>query len=225
MARFARAARHRDRQRGQPRPADRVARTRARRGRRRAPARRARPARRRAAAARAHDRHAQARPAGAARRRRATPRRLLAEALAHRRARRRPSCASWRTGSCPRSSPAAGCAPASTRSCRGSTFPVEVDVSSERLPRGHRGQRVLHRRRGAHERRQARPGDAGRGERPRVDDGVLDARGARRRSRRRGSRGPRPRRLADRVDALGGRLRIESSGGTTLTARLPLPIR
>ena len=82
-------------------------------------ARGARPARRRPAAARAHDRDAQARAAGAPRRRRHADA-LLAEAL-DTPSRATPSCASWRTGSCRRCSTTAGCTPASTRSRRDST--------------------------------------------------------------------------------------------------------
>ena len=40
-------------------------------------------------------------------------------------------------------------------------LPVDLDVSRGSAACGHRGQRVLHRRRGAHQRRQARSGDAG----------------------------------------------------------------
>ena len=216
-----RTARHRDRQRRQPRPAHRVAGAPAHRGRRRAPARRARPARRRAAAAGAHDRHAEARAAGAPRGRRKAES-LVAEALEH-----------AEQGNAELRELAHGILPAVLT--RGGLragvdaivarldLPVDVDVPSERFAAGDRGERVLHRGRGAHQRRQARA------RRPRRGHGVGRGRDAARRVRDDGIGGADPDGhglvgIADRVTALGGRLEIESppGGGTLLTAELPL---
>ena len=74
---------------------------------------------------------------------------------------RPPRCASWRTGSCRRCSPTAGCAPASTRFASRLGPPRRARRVEGAAACGHRGQRVLHRRRGADQRGQARPGDAG----------------------------------------------------------------
>ena len=151
-------------------------------------------------------------------RRRCSPRRSAP------RSRRWSRCASSRTGCCPRCSPEAGCAPAWTRSCRGSTSPSTPRRRGRAGGAGHRGQRVLHRRRRAHERRQARAGDGGRPCGRRSTAGSCSSRSA-----TTGSAAPIPSGhglvgLADRVAALGGELRIESPQreGTRLAARLPL---
>ena len=96
------AARHGDRERRQPRSAHRIPRPRAHRRRRGAPTGRPRPPRRCPAAPRPHDRHAEARAAGAPRgrrsaRSRSSPRRSITPSRAT------PSCASWPTGSSRRS--------------------------------------------------------------------------------------------------------------------------
>ena len=87
-----------------------------------------------------------------------------------------------------------------------------------------RGGRLLRRLRSAHERGQVRPGDAREGARL----ARLRRRADRRRRRRRRRCGARPRPglrgLADRVEALGGHLEIDSpaGAGTTLRASIPL---
>ena len=107
--------------------------------------------------------------------------------------------------------------PPSAGACRGGRAGRAV------RPR-RRGRGLLHRLRGPHQRRQARPRDQDRAQR-------RAARPAARRLRRRRRRRRRDRRrraracdgLSDRVAALGGTLRIESDpgAGTTLTAELP----
>ena len=87
-----------------------------------------------------------------------------------------------------------------------------------------RDRRLLHRRRGAHQRREVRPRD--RGERRGAPDGrPRDDRDQRRRGRRRRPRTPAPglRGLGDRVAALEGSLAVDSppGGGTRLVAELP----
>jgi hypothetical protein len=80
---------------------------------------------------------------------------LVGEALRTRR-KAASSCASSRTAFCPQSSPAAACARASTHSLRGSISRSRC-LSPPAGSRRSRGERVLHRGRGAHQRRQARP--------------------------------------------------------------------
>ena len=100
-----------------------------------------------------------------------------------------------------------------------------VRVLRRAAARSRRGRRLLRRGRGADQRRQVRAGERGlRGprarERPRAD------RGARRRRRRRGA-GPGTglRGLADRVEALGGWLEIDSPAGAGTTLRAKIPVR
>ncbi len=103
-------------------------------------------------------------------------------------------------------------------------IPVAVDVDlPHRASAAQRGDRLLRRRRGADQRRQARPGH------PRVADRRVPGRPARRRGARQ-----RPRRrarapaigisgLRDRVRAVDGDLHLSSppGGGTTLRVELP----
>jgi PAS domain S-box-containing protein len=135
-----------------------ASRARARCGGRRAPARRAGSARRRPAAAGAHDRVAQARAAGTPRgprRRGGAPGRGARERGAG--DRRAARALAW-------DSALAADRPRAARRRRG----VRVATRSPRRRRGldraaacgPRGQRILHRRRGAHQRHQARPRDA-----------------------------------------------------------------
>ena len=187
-------------------------------------ARGARPARRRAAAARAHDRDAQARPAGAPAQRTRDAAALVGEALGHAE-RSNAELRELAHGILPavltRGGLRAGVdavvarlRPARSRStCR-----------RERFPADDRGERVLHRRRGAHQRRQA----CARHSAPR-SRAPFTTRMLRLEIRDDGIGGADPDGhglvgMSDRVTALGGRLRIESpaGGGTLVAASLPL---
>ena len=125
------------------------------RRRRAAPAARAQPARRRPAAARRGD-AAPARGAGEARggpgdRGQAAPGRRPASSTPGSR-----SCASSHAGSIPARSPSTACAGRSSRSQERLPLPVEVTVTGRAARPARRGDRVLHRLRGAEQRRQAR---------------------------------------------------------------------
>ena len=199
------------------------------RGRRRrgAPARRARPARRRAAAPRPHDRHAEA---GAA------------QALQAPRGRRRPALVSGGARPCASSAMdelrelAHGILPTvltTRRAARGSRGAGLADARAgrDRRVRGPaasrgRGDRVLRRRRGADQRRQARA----RRQRATVHGARSRTARCTSRSATTASAAPGPSGsglvgLADRLAALDGRLRVESpaGGGTLVAATIPLP--
>ena len=136
---------------------------------------------------------------------------------------RRPRCASWRTGSCPRCSTHGGLRAGVDAFASRLDLPVDLDVCAERLPADIEASAyfivaealtnvVKHARATRAIVRAA------------VEDGVLALE-----VRDDGVGGADPEGhglmgIADRVDALGGRLRIESvSGdGTVLAARLPL---
>ena len=204
--RRAGAARARDR-RGAAGRGPRLARAHPRGGRPRAARDRAQPARRRPAAVRL----GRAAAAGLAGRRTATSRGRA------RRARRAcsascepgsPSCATSRTASIPRSSATAG----SPTRCPASPTAPPCRSSSSRparrtAPDRRRGRRLLHRLRGAHERRQVRPRDPRVGQR-RAARRPARRRGRRRRRRRRGRRTPAP---VSRASATGSRPSTERS--------------
>ena len=106
-------------------------------------------------------------------------------------------------------------------------IPVELARASGRPTAGiRRSGGVLPRRRGDHERREVRASDTRKRCR-RTIKRVCDGGRARRRNRRRGRAVPGSGLvgLADRVEALGGRLHIESppGQGTQLTAEIPVP--
>ena len=104
-------------------------------------------------------------------------------------------------------------------------LPVASRCPGRAAPGRDRGQRVLHRGRGADQRDQALARHARRGQGIAWRTGCF-GRGPRRRSRRCRSRsGHGLVGMADRVTALGGRLSVESpaGGGTLVTATLPLP--
>ncbi len=115
-----------------------------------------------------------------------------------------------------------GLAPALAALARRASVPVALTVYRERLPARSRGDGLLRRRRGARQRRQARKRHPvtievtranGRVEIDVTDDGVggADAGGA-------GLRG-----LRDRVEALDGRLRVESPSGEGTRVRAAIP--
>ena len=104
-------------------------------------------------------------------------------------------------------------------------FPVGIDVSRRALRAAGRGRRLLPRLRGADERRQVRRADGGE-RHGRARRGPPHGRDRR---RRRGGADPASgtglRGLADRVEALGGRLRIDSPPGAGTRIRAELPLR
>ena len=136
------------------------------------------------------------------------------------------SCATSRAASTRRCSPATGSASRSSRSRRARPVPVALDVDARatRLPGAGRGRRLLRRHREPREHGEARAGDERDASTSRaaaasvvvevVDDGVggADPEGGS------GLRG-----LADRVEALGGRLRVwtPAGGGTRVRAEIP----
>ena len=105
------------------------------------------------------------------------------------------------------------------------SIPVELAATlDERLPDAGRGRRLLHRRRGAHERLQARPGVArSRAREPRRRQRA--GRGGRRRRRRRRPRSAAPACAASATASRRSAARSSSSSpsgvGTTLSARIP----
>ena len=104
-------------------------------------------------------------------------------------------------------------------------MPVTLDVRRDELPEHDRARRVLHRQRVADERAQVRRrASAVRIRVAREDDALLveiadDGCGGADAAAGTGLRG-----LADRIDALGGRLEVDSppGAGTRVSARLPL---
>ena len=222
---FADLAAQAHRQRAGARGAGRLARPHRRGQRRRAPAAGAQPARRRAAAARGDLAHRA--PGGAPRTDDPDAARDARRRRRRARAARWRSCASWRAGCIPPCSPTTACAPAIEALADRAPLPVAVDVPlDERLPETGRGRGLLRRVRGADQRGQVRAGLRG-----------ARARRAHRRPRAwsrssttasaapttRGGSGLRG--LADRVEALGGRLVVSSpaGAGTTVRAELPVP--
>ena len=225
MAQFARAARHRDRQRRQPRPAHSLAGAPGHRGRRGPPPRGARPARRRTAAAGAHHRHAQARPAGAPSEGPDDAESLVAEALEHAEQsnaelrelahgilpavltrgglRGRASTRSWRGSTCrsTSSSRPSGCRPTSRPAPTSSSPRRSPTSSSTRMP--------------------SAPACGAS-----VEDGDAPGRGPRRRHRRRATATARTARPGQTAwPFCDGQLRVESpaDGGTLVVADIPVP--
>ena len=140
------------------------------------------------------------------------------------------SCASWPAASTRRSSPRAGWLPALKVLARRSAVPVELDVRVARPVAGaDRGRRLLRGRRGADQRRQARPGLDRHGHRryrhpPTVPTCCVvevrdDGRGGAELALGTGLLG-----LKDRVEALGGAITVESPRGQGTTLRVTLPI-
>ena len=104
-------------------------------------------------------------------------------------------------------------------------LPVELDVADERLPEPGGGRGLLRRGRGADQRGQVRPRHAVRVHVGR-DERLGQHRGGRRRRRRRhASGGSGLRGLADRVEALGGRLELDSPAGAGTRLRAEIPCR
>ena len=121
--------------------------------------------------------------------------------------------------------PSAASRGARRRSRGAAACPVEVDVADPRLPAAIEAARVLRRLGGARERRQARRRHARRACASSSAAGTLVRRGRRRRRRRRrpGARARGLRGLADRVEALDGRLRRREPARTRDTIRAEMP--
>ena len=214
-----------DRQRPGARGARRLAHAHRRGQRRRAPAPGAQPARRRPAAARGDLAHRA--PGGAPRDRRSRAARDARRRRRRARAARWRSCASWRAGCIPPCSPTTACAPAIEAIADRRAAARRGRRPARRAPaRDRRGRGLLRRVRGADQRGQVRAG-------------LRSARA--RRAHRRPARTSRSsttasaaptthggsglRGLADRVEALGGRLVVSSpvGAGTAVRAELPVP--
>ena len=106
----------------------------------------------------------------------------------------------------------------------GCELPVTLDVTRGRAAGASRARHILHRQRVADERAQVRRRERGPGPRRPEGDALLveiadDGCGGADAAAGTGLRG-----LADRIDALGGRLEVDSppGGGTRVSARLPL---
>ena len=227
LARVLRARLAGGRERPGSRRPDRLARA-ARQGRRRAaPPARAQPARRRPAALRLRRAQA-ARWRGRGWPRIPRPRRTCSRTPRASSTPRCRSCARSPAGCIRRSSATSGCAARWTRSPSASPIPVDIDAADERLPEARRGDGLLHRLRGSHQRRQARGGDPrARLGPPRWRRPAL--RGRRRRPGRRGhderDRHPRPARSGrgSRGHAVAGqpaRARDGGRGGAAADRRL-----